>query len=66
VRLKAQKQVLTAEEQLKKDIADKMGENTKEFREKLDSMRFSKQALFADRFLSKLMSIGKRQPKKSF
>jgi hypothetical protein len=29
-------------------------------------MRFSKEALFMDRFLSKLMSIGKSAPRKKF
>lgn len=43
-----------------------MGENSKEFREKLDNMRFSKHAMFANRFITKLMSIGKPDSKKKF
>ena len=32
----------------------------------MEKMRFSKEALFLDRFISKLMSIGKSAPKKKF
>lgn len=43
-----------------------MGETSKEVREQLDKMRFSKEALFMNRFINRLMSLGKSEKKKKF
>ena len=65
VHLKEKKAEISAEEQLKKDIMEKIGNPGEDIREKIEKMNVSKEAVYYNKLVDGLLSIGKKEKKTS-